>query len=253
VPNPDQLLDEAEATPFEGWDFTGLGARLVLEPPPWDLEEIVGRAAANAGTMLDMGTGGGEWLSALPARASFSVATESWPPNVRVAAARLRPLGVPVVHDEGAADNHRQGVEDPRGPLAFKDNAFELVTNRHESFVASEVARVLRRGGTFITQQAHSGSDQFHELLGVTAPKLEVFELDLALPQLNAAGLIVDEANEGVAATIFADVGALAWYLRSVPWAVPGFTISSYRHALIKLHDGPIRVTAKRFWVRAHK
>ncbi len=76
-------------------------------------------------------------------------------------------------------------------------------------------------------------------------------EVDLALEQLSAAGLIVDEADEGYAATIFADIGALAWYLRSVPWAVPGFSISAYRNALIRLHGDPIRVTAKRFWVRA--
>lgn len=35
----------------------------------------------------------------------MTVATEAWPPNVPIAAARLRPLGIPVVQDEGAPDN----------------------------------------------------------------------------------------------------------------------------------------------------
>jgi SAM-dependent methyltransferase len=253
VPDPDQLLEDAEGTDFRGWDFTRLGARLVSEAPPWAFEEIVASRAARATTMLDMGTGGGEWLSALRARAPVTVATESWPPNVGVAALKLRALGVPVVQDEGATDNHRQGREDPRGRLAFTAEAFDLVTNRHESFVASEVHRVLRPAGTFVTQQAHSGSQQFHELLGVQPPRVEEFEIDLAFEQLSTAGLTVDEADEGYATTIFSDIGALAWYLRSVPWAVPGFSISAYRQALLKLHGNPIRVASKRFWLRAHK
>ena len=253
MPDPDQLLEDAEVTEFQGWDFTRLGARLVSEPPPWDFEEIVAERAARATTMLDMGTGGGEWLSSLRTRASVTVATESWPPNVPVAAARLKALGVPVVQDEGAADNHRQHREEPSGRLAFTAEVFDLVTNRHESFVASEVSRVLRPEGTFVTQQTHSGSQQFHELLGLQPPHLEEFEIDLALDQLSAAGMTVDEADEGHATTVFADIGALAWYLRSVPWAVPGFSISAYRQVLIGLHGDPIRVAAKRFWVRAHK
>ena len=253
MPHPDQLLEDAEVTDFQGWDFTRLGPRLVSEPPPWAFEEIVADRAAMATTMLDMGTGGGEWLSSLRVRAPVTVATESWPPNVGVAAAKLHALGVPVVRDEGATDNPRQGREDPRGRLAFTAEAFDLVTNRHESFVASEVCRVLRPEGTFLTQQTHSGSQQFHELLGVQPPHFEEFEIDLALDQLSAAGLTVDEADEGYATTVFADIGALAWYLRSVPWAVPGFSISAYRHALMGLHGDPIRVSAKRFWVRAHK
>ena len=253
MPDPDQLLEDAEVTDFQGWDFSRLGARLVNEPPPWAFEEIVAHRAARATTMLDMGTGGGEWLSSLRVRAPVTVATESWPPNVGVAASKLHALGVPVVQDEGATDNLRQHSEDPRGRLAFTAETFDLVTNRHESFVASEVSRVLRSEGTFVTQQAHSGSQQFHELLGIQPPEVEEFEIDLALEQLGAAGLIVDEADEGYATTIFADIGALAWYLRSVPWAVPGFSISAYRHALMRLHGDPIRVAAKRFWVRAHK
>jgi hypothetical protein len=115
VPDPDQLLEDAEVTDFDGWDFTRLGARLVSSPPQWAFEEIVAELAASATTILDMGTGGGEWLSSLRARAPVTVATESWPPNVGVAAARLQALGgVPVVQDEGATDNHCQDREDSR-------------------------------------------------------------------------------------------------------------------------------------------
>jgi hypothetical protein len=253
VADPDQLLEDAQATDFAGWDFTRLGSRLVLEPPPWDFGEIAAESATRAATMLDMGTGGGEWLSSLRARAPVTVATESWPPNVGLAATRLHALGVPVVHVEGARDNLRQDRGDPKGRLGFMGEAFDLVTNRHESFVASEVSRILRGEGTFLTQQTQSGSQEFHELLGVRPPAVEELELDLVVEQLRGAGLKVDEAEQGSATTVFADIGALAWYLRSIPWAVPGFSVSAYREALIGLHGDPIRVTSVRFWVRAHK
>jgi hypothetical protein len=251
--DPKELLAEAEATAFQGWDFSALGDRLVLEPPHWDFAEIVAQAAAGATTMLDMGTGGGEWLSSLRARAPITIATEGWQPNVAVATARLSAQGVPVVHTEGAPDNHHQVPSDRAGRLPFRTEVFDLVTNRHESFRATEVTRVLRRGGMFLTQQTQSGSQQFHELLESEPPNIQELELDVVVVQLRDAGLSIDEAEIGTATTVFADIGSLAWYLRSVPWAVPGFTVSTYRQALLRLHDGQIRVPHQRFWLRAHK
>ena len=49
-----------------------------------------------------------------------TVATESWPPNVAVAAGRLEPLGIAVVQDEGAIHNADQVNREPRGHLAFR-------------------------------------------------------------------------------------------------------------------------------------
>ncbi len=77
------------------------------------------------------------------------MATEAWEPNVDVAGARLRPLGVTVVSVEAAPDNVDQTPDERRGRLPFPSESFDLVVNRHESFVAGEVARVLRPGGRF--------------------------------------------------------------------------------------------------------
>jgi SAM-dependent methyltransferase len=157
------------------------------------------------------------------------------------------------VYTESAPDNHCQELADPSGRLPFRTGAFDLVSNRHESFRAGEVARVLRPGGIFLTQQAHSGSRQFHQLLGAEPPPVHEFEIDLALAQVREAGLTVEEADVGTSTTVFGDIGALAWYLRSVPWAIPGFTISAYRKALLRLHNGAIRVESQRFWLRARR
>ncbi len=246
----DRLVRDALAVPFRGWDFTVLGDRIVLEPPPWRFEEMVDDAAARASSMLDMGTGGGEWLSGRR-RAARTVATEGWPPNVPVAAARLAPLGVAVVHDEGAVDNVDQETGPARGRLPFRRGAFDLVVNRHEAFAAGEVRRVLSPGGTFLTQQGSPGARPFHELIGLAPPPDRDVHLDLACAQLARAGFDVQDSAAGTATTVFADVGALAWYLANVPWAVPDFSPDRHRDALVALHGAPIRVDAERFWVRA--
>ena len=249
APPPDRLLEEATRIPFRGWDFSVLGGRLVLEPPAWRFEDLVDELVAGAASMLDMGTGGGEWLAGRR-HPPGTVATESWPPNVPLAAARLSPLGIAVVHDEGAADNVDQRPGHEGGRLAFRDGSFDLVVNRHEAFVAAEVHRVLRPGGTFVTQQADSGSQQFHDLLGLRPPPVEEVGLDLLVTQLAGAGFAIERAEAGTATAVFADVGALAWYLVNVPWAVPGFEIDRHRDALLALHGRPIRVTSPRLLVQ---
>jgi SAM-dependent methyltransferase len=250
--SPDELLDRATDVPFQGWDFTVLGDRIVHEPPPWSLEMLVAELLGGDETMLDMGTGGGEWLSSLR-RPAHVVATEGWAPNVPVAAARLRPLGVAVVRDEGATDNVDQRSHAPRGRLAFRDRAFDVVVNRHEAFVAAEVYRVLRPGGSFLTQQTESGTLEFHRLLGLDPPPRVEFGLDLARRQLTESGLVVECSGTGVATTTFADIGALAWYLSNVPWAVPGFTVATHRAPLRALHGRPLAVPSTRFWAQVRR
>jgi SAM-dependent methyltransferase len=246
----DRLLGEALEVPLVGWDFGVLGERIVVEPPSWSFEQLVDDEAMHATSMLDTGTGGGEWLSARR-HAPLTVATEGWSPNVPIASARLTPLGVAVVHDEGALDNVDQTAGRARGRLPFRRAAFDVVVNRHEAFVASEVRHVLRPGGVFITQQTSSGTAQFHRLLDLEAPPDRELHLHRAVEQLEHAQLRVEQSGVGVATTVFADVGALAWYLTNVPWAVPGFSIERHRDQLVALHGDAIRVTSERFWIRA--
>lgn len=250
----DALLAEAASTPVGGWDFSRFGDRLCALPRPWDFARIVAQQAASAGTMLDLGTGGGEWLAALETRAPRTVATESWSPNVPVARARLAPLGVDVVETVGAPDNVAQAGELPS--LPFGNASFELVCSRHESYVAAEVARVLAPGGIFLTQQTGGDYGDFHELLGRERPAVAepAWTLAFATAQLEAAGLVVEDGAESFEEIRFADVGALAWYLRAIPWVVPGFTIAGYREELRELvARAPLGAKQPTFWLRAHR
>jgi len=200
--------------------------------------------------MLDMGTGGGEVLSRLKARASLTVGTEAWPPNVPVASKRLRPLGIHVVWDEGTPDNFDgYGV---KGRIPFRDAAFSLVCNRHDAFYAPEVARVLRPSGTFITQQLdHHSYDDFYRALELQPPDEPATWLPRAQNQVEDAGLKTLRAESADEVQYFDDVGALIYYLKVVSWAVLGFDVADCMPALRKLHermqDEPLVIRQRRF------
>lgn len=86
----DALLVEAGRTPMRGWEYD-YGGRIRLEPPPWDFPGRMLERCRAAASLLDMGTGGGEWLSRLPYRPPLTVATEGWAPNLEIARGRLEP------------------------------------------------------------------------------------------------------------------------------------------------------------------
>lgn len=257
VPTFDELIDEAVSAPFSGWDFSWLASRSTPGSLPWSYSRELARLAGAASSMLDMGTGGGERLSRLSPRPRETVATEAWPPNVPVAAARLRPLGIPVVRDEGAPDNVDQdGAQ--RGRLPFSDGAFALVANRHEAFLAAEVSRVLSPGGIFITQQVdcHSNND-LYRLLGLEVPQQPDSWLPLARQQVRDADLSVQAALRGEECHELHDVGAVVYYLRVVSWAIPEFTLDGCLVQLRAAYDRPeiwpVRLRQRRFLLIAAK
>jgi SAM-dependent methyltransferase len=238
----EDLEAEALAAPFSGWDFSWLARRSSTEPLPWSYRREVARYAGSAGCMLDMGTGGGEVLSRLLSRLGSGpgpgswpgswparvVATEAWPPNVPVAAARLRPLGIPVVQNESPPDN--TAPDGSGGRLPFRDEAFGLVTSRHEAFRAAEVSRVLAPGGAFVTQQVDFSSyEGLYGLLGLTAPAQRDSWLPLARQQVSDAGLRVVTAIGGEEIEHFDDVAAVIYYLRVISWAIPEYSLAAHR------------------------
>jgi SAM-dependent methyltransferase len=102
----------------EGWTFSHLAGRLTEDQPPWDYAAVCRTALHGAEHVLDMGTGGGEFLRTLAdALPSDTVATEGWDPNVPVATARLAPLRIPVVRYDAEAD--------PPMPMPFPANRFD--------------------------------------------------------------------------------------------------------------------------------
>ncbi|EQD53910.1 Methyltransferase type 11 [mine drainage metagenome] len=259
----ESLMTEALTHPVEGWDFSWLTATGRLSEDrclPWNYAQLVARRAKTSPDLLDLGTGGGERLASLGPLPPRTVATESYAPNVPVAGRRLAPLGVHLVCTSGALDNNAQRSPDHHGNLPFRDGTFHLVIDRNEAFVASEVGRVLTRGGVFLTEQAGSEMLPLGKLLGLPSPPMQDPSWDLALAreQLTQAGLKVTESGEGRRELVFQDIGALVWYLRTVPWAAPGFSIARHHGQLGELHrgafrNGPVRIPLSAFWLEAQK
>jgi hypothetical protein len=257
--NSDGLIDEASKATFEGWDFSWLGDRTDDPKTPWRYTELVTAALARSEHALDIDTGGGEALAALAPFPGFVVATEGFPPNIPVAGANLHAVGVPLVGVESAPDNIDQDGATPgdtASHLPFRDASFDLVLNRHSSYWPSEVARVLRTEGTYLTQQRADGD---HDLLRAFDRPITTrpdFDLDLAVAQLQEANLHVVRGEESYATVRFFDIGALVYYLRAIPWIVPDFDVDADRGALHRIHDaiqasGSFGVASYRFLIEA--
>jgi len=249
------LIAEAEAWEMQGWDFSSLGKRWTEGRPPWDYRAKVRTLMREANCMLDMGTGGGEFLYDIRPLPPHTYATEGYPPNVPISKSRLSSLGVEVIQTF-SEDN----AKTPQyGGLPFKTGYFDLVINRHESFIASEVHRVLKPSGRFLSQQVGSENlAELNELLGAEPPSTGTWDLEVAIRQLKASGFRIEEGREASIESEFRDIGAVVCCLKAIPWQIPGFTVSEYLNELRRLDErmrarGGLKVSATRFLIRGSK
>lgn len=244
----EDLLTEAEAASVDGWDFSWLAGRAEEERPPWGYARLLAARLATVDTALDLDTGGGEVIDEAPVLPPRMTVTESWPPNVALATARLGPRGVRVVTPR--AD----------GRLPFADGSFDLVTARHP--VRTDwplIARLLRPGGAFLAQEVgpRSAAELTEHFLG-PQPGPDGREPATARAAAEAAGLRVVDLRTASLRMVFHDIGAVVWFLRKVIWIVPGFTVAAHRPALRRLHEriraeGPFLAHSSRFLIEARK
>ncbi len=235
---------------FKGWDFsflseTGRTSSSVLS---WSYGSMAIPLTRNTDCMLDMGTGGGEFLSLLYPLSASVFATEGYEPNVAIAKKRLEPLGVQVTFIE--EDNN----------LPFADNQFSLILNRHESYSPFELRRILNKHGVFLTQQVGvSDCAEINKALGVPVNgEFSKWNLQLVTEELENHDFQILFAKEEFPVTRFYDIGALIYYLHAISWQVPGFSVSKYEHKLFDIHqdiqkNGYFEARQHRFIVKARK
>jgi SAM-dependent methyltransferase len=245
----EELVAEADSVSVDGWDFTWLDGRATEERPSWGYQRLITRHFAKASAALEIQTGGGEVLAGAGPFPATMVATESWPPNAALATNLLHPLGIVVVQTPAES------------VLPFAAEAFDLVTSRHPNTVAwSEIARVLRPGGTYVAQ--HIGPETVSELVEYfIGPQPEAWARrhpDNESAAARAAGLEVVEMRVERLRQEYFDIGAVIYFLRKVIWAVPDFTVDRYRDRLRELHerieaDGPFITHATRVLVEARR
>jgi hypothetical protein len=215
-----------ERRPFSGWDFSVLRGRMFEDPLPWSYAERAGALMSRAKSALDMGTGGGERLLELrPCWPARTAACEDYAPNLKISSERLEPLGVEVKFARLTRTE----------AMPYADGEFELLLNRHSAFNCDEVYRILTGGGTFFTQQVDGHWAEDLEAIFGARPQWPDATLQDNRPLLEAAGLEVADARSFAGHISFSDVGAVVYYLRAVPWLVPGFGVESHFEGLLQL------------------
>ena len=240
---------EESIAQIKGWDFSHIQGRYEMENSlPWDYEMIIHELLRDDMKLLDYDTGGGEFLLSLRHPYKNTAATEGYPPNVQLCREQLLPLGIDL--RECADASH----------VPFDDNSFDIIINRHGAYDPSEIRRILKPGGLFVTQQVGCKNDR--EFVEAVLPELqrpfphnnlkeqrEVFE---------RAGFEILKAEEAFRPIRFFDIGAFVWFAHIIIWEFPGFSVEKCFNRLLQLHkiietEGKIEGTAHRFLIVARK
>jgi SAM-dependent methyltransferase len=248
----DALIAEGESEPVAGWDFSWLDGRATEERTSWGYVRMLVSRVTSAQSVLDVQTGGGEVfaevLNQIDDLPRHLAATESWPPNAERARQNLAPAGVSVaeVPDDTA--------------LPFPTRAFDLVVSRHPTLtIWDEIARVLRPGGTYFSQQVGAGTNrELTDFMMGPQPISEGRSTDRAVRFAMGAGLEVVDLRQETLRIEFYDVGAVVYFLRKVLWTVPGFSVDAYRDRLAALHqqierEGAFSAHSRRFLIEAKR
>lgn len=247
-------VKEAMDTPFSGWDFSLLSqwGGNPEDPLPWSYAVTVKKYLPFSTSMLDMGTGGGEFLSSLNPLPSHTYATEEYQPNISIAKEKLEPLGVKIIEIvEGRQE---------RSPLPFDDEFFDLVINRHECYEAKEVYRILKPKGTFITQQVgEKNNEDLRKIFGSINSEDEfAWNLKTAINPMKQAGFTLLAGKEHIGFSRFYDIRTLVYLLKILPWEFPNFSIEKYESQLYHFYkkltdDGYFDSISHRFFIIAQK
>ena len=234
---------------IHGWDFSHLDGRYGEEQDiPWNYDSLVRQYLKKDMKLLDYDTGGGEYLLSLGHPFGNTAATEGFAPNVQLCREKLIPLGIDL-----------RECSDP-SHIPFRDNAFDLVINRHGDFDPAELRRILKPGGMFITQQVGEQNDR--DLVRMILPDVETpfsgHNLAVQRKAFEDNGFEIVAGDEFFGSIRFYDVGALVWFARIIEWEFAGFSVDRCFDRLLKLQDqvkekGVIEGTTHRYMIVARK
>ena len=219
---------EESVAHIHGWDFSHIAERYTEETDlPWDYQRIILDYLKPEMKLLDVDTGGGEFLLSLHHPCGNTSAAEAYSPNVKLCKETLLPLGIDFCAGDG------------KDILPFEDAAFDMVINRHGDFNAKDIHRMLKDGGIFITEQVGAENDRelVELLLGRTELPFPEQYLDMVRKQFCDAGFAILDAQECFRPIKFYDVGALVWFARIIEWEFPGFSVDHCKDRLLHAQE----------------
>lgn len=211
---------------IKGWDFSEIAGKWDDGDDllPWDFAALVQQYRRDDQHLLDMDTGGGEFLLSIGHPYERTAATEGWAPNIALCKERLLPLGIDF-----------RAMTDPKG-MPFDDASFDLVLNRHGAYDPAELWRVLKPGGIFLTQQV--GAENDRELVARLLPDAESpfpeQQLEIQLARFREAGFEILAKDEAYRPIRFYDTAALIWFAKVIEWEFTGFSVDRCFPQLVK-------------------
>lgn len=221
-----EIWKKEEEKSFIGWDFSYLNNRIEEEQIPWDYKKIIYKYLDKNDLLLDMGTGGGEFLLTLNHPYHNTFVTESYLPNLELCKNKLGKLGIDV----------RNVTND--SALPFESGMFDIIINRHESYDINEVYRVLKNKGLFITQQVGMKNNlEFSKYLLQDYTRTSMFNNSLEKDTMEAVnlGFNILRKEEVFPYLKFFDVAALVYFAKIIEWEFPKFSVDRCFEQLIEL------------------
>lgn len=233
---------------INGWDFSQVKCH--SEGVQWDFYEEVQKRCKNTDILLDIGTGGGENVLKIAASLSFLIGIDLSGEMIKTARANL---------NKSNKGNVRF-LQMSSQQLQFPDSLFDIISCRHAPFNATEVARVLKKGGTFLTQQvseddkvnlkeAFGRGQSFEEIDGTLKNKY--------IQELQDAGFSKVQSYEYDAVEYYQRPEDLLFLLTHTP-IIPNFNQAEkdyiILHQFLKDNqiDKGIRTNSKRFMIIAN-
>ena len=213
----EKWLAEEKIAQMKGWEFSHIEGKFQSEEDnmPWDYASVIKKYLKPTDRILDMDTGGGEFLLSLGHPYSLTSATEGYAPNVTLCQETLAPLGI----------DFREMEDESKMP--FDDATFDIVLNRHGSYDQKEIYRVLKPGGLFITQQV--GEDNDWDLVKLVLPDYEKafpgHNLRVQAKLFTESGFTSLEQDETFKPIRFFDTSALVWFAKVIPWEFIDFSV----------------------------
>lgn len=240
---------EEEIALIHGWDFSHIQGRYEEENDlPWNYEEVVREYLTSNMQLMDYDTGGGEFLLSLEHPYDKTSATEGYAPNVELCKDKLLPLGIDFKECQNPKD------------IPFDNDSFDIMINRHGAFAPTEIFRLLRKKGVFITEQV--GGDNERDLVEMVLPGTEKPYPDLKLKiqqkKFEEAGFKILRAEEVFRPIYFYDVGAFVWFAHVIEWEFPDFSVNKCFKQLLKMQkeidrNGFVQGTIHRYLIVATK
>lgn len=126
---------------LNGWDFSKIKCETVGDS--WDFYREIKERCKPSHILLDVGTGGGENILNIASSAKLLIGVDNSTGMIETAHSNLKKSGVQNV----------EFLQMDSEALAFPHVHFDIASSCHAPFAASELAKVMKKGALFLTQQ----------------------------------------------------------------------------------------------------